>query len=90
MCLFDLLSISRIAKTNHAILPKYLGKRKERLFLFEMFGKQSYTTVLGWYDYLHSFTEYWTSMWLCQGKKAKEDLRESMNQIVLFLGQCEG
>lgn len=68
MCLFDLLSISGIAKTNHAVLPEYLGKRKERLFLFEMFGKQSYTALLGWRDYLHSFIEYWMIM-SRQGKK---------------------
>lgn len=58
---------------------------RERLFLFETFGKQSYTTFLGWDDCLHSFLEYWTWMWLCQGKKANEDLRGSVNQMVLLL-----
>lgn len=83
MCLFDL--ISRIARTSRVIiLPKYLGKRKERLFLFEVFGKQSYTTLLGWYDYLHSFAEHWMSMWWCQGKKANEGFKREYESDSAF------
>lgn len=32
MCFFDLLSISRIAKTNCGVIPIFFEKRKERLF----------------------------------------------------------